>query len=213
MKSIKFLFVLLASCTVPSCAVYSIYNLSLSSVESPVNAKERWGETKISHVFHGGLEKYCYEDDYIKIFWYVGSTQIGFDLTNKSLYTMKINWNEMVYIDENGRAERIMHTGVKYVDRNESQPHTIIPKNSTIVDSVIPTKNISYDNTNTILFGSSGKWVEAPLFPTFYSKDEVLESGMLGKRVKIVFPIIIQDITNEYTFEFKIDDIVEPVSN
>ena len=120
---------------------------------------------------------------------------------------MKINWDEMVYVDETGTAQRVMHAGVKYTDRNMSQPHSIIPKNSTITDIVLPTTKVNLDYTSTMLFGSPATWKEQPLFPSYSSYDEAKASGIFDKKVRIVFPIIIQDVQNEYIFEFQIDYI------
>lgn len=211
----KILFVLIAIALSNSCGTtyntYSesqnMYSVSLASVESPVNAKVRWGETKIVETYHNGIPQYQYEDDYIRIAWHVSSTQFNFHLMNKTSYTIKINWDEMVYVDETGTARRVMHAGVKYTDRNLSQPHSVIPKNTSITDIVLPTNKVQLDYTATILFGTPATWEEQTLFPTYSSYEEVKSSGILGKHVRIVFPIIIQDVLNEYVFKFQIDSI------
>ena len=110
---------LLTSCG--SLFKVTTYDVSLASVESPANSKVKYGETKVVKVEQEGLSKYQYEDDFIKIFWYVSSTQFNFDLTNKSGYTIKLNWDDMAYVDQNGSTKRVMHSGVKYTDRNNSQ--------------------------------------------------------------------------------------------
>lgn len=45
-----------------------------------------------------------------------------------------------------------MHSGVKYIDRNNSQPPNIIPKNASLSDVIIPTDNIYY------VSGQYGGW-------------------------------------------------------
>ena len=106
----------------------------------------------------------------------------------------------MVYVDVTGTAQRVMHTGTKYADRNMHQPHSVIPKNTSIVDVVLPTNKI-YLNT----VGVQAEWKSQPILPQFSSLKELMDSGILGKKVRILFPIIIQDIQNEYIFEFQID--------
>ncbi len=201
MTCIKYISVFAVLLLAAACATQQIYNISLSSVESPTNAKVKWGETKIVTTNQNGEPRHHYEDDYIKIYWRVELTGFNFNLTNKTPYSMKVNWDEMVYVDENGVAQRVMHQGVKYINRNESQPHSIIPKYCSLNDIIIPTNKVHFDTAGT------GKWVEEPIFPIFSTMDEALSSGILGKSFRIMFPIIIQDVQNEYIFEFKIDYI------
>ena len=202
------LFAALVSLT--SCGglfTYTSYDVSLKSVESPSNAKEKYGETKVVKVEQDELSKYQYEDDFIKIFWYVGSEQFHFDITNKSGYTMKLNWDDMSYVDENGKTNRVMHSGVKYTDRNNSQPASVLPKNASLSDMLLPTDNVYYRSSSY----SSG-WVEKNLFPEYKYTEEAQSSPMIGKTVRIIFPIIIQDVTNEYIFEFSVDSVsVKPL--
>ncbi len=97
-----------------------------------------------------------------------------------------------------------MHAGVKYIDRNSSQPASIIPKGASLSDIIQPTDNIYYAS------GQYGGWRANNLFT--FSIDaknvSVTKVPYIGKTVRILFPIIIEDVKNEYVFEFKIDDIV-----
>ena len=190
---------LLVSCG--SLFKVTTYDVSLSSVESPADAKEKYGETKVVKVEQEGLSKYQYEDDYIKIFWYVSSTQFNFDLTNKSDYTMKLNWDDMAYVDEDGNTKRVMHSGVKYTDRNSSQPASILPKNASLSDVLLPTDNVYF------VSGSYGGWRESSLFPRYSTNEEAQASPALGKKVRIIFPIVIQDVVNEYVFGFSVGSV------
>lgn len=190
---------LLTSCG--SLFKVTTYDVSLASVESPANSKEKYGETKVVKVEQEGLSKYQYEDDYIKIFWYVSSTQFNFDITNKSDYTIKLNWDDMAYVDENGNTKRVMHSGVKYTDRNSSQPASTLPRNASLSDVLLPTDNVYF------VSGSYGGWRESPLFPRYNTVEEAQASPALGKTVRIIFPIMIQDVSNEYVFEFSIDSV------
>ena len=203
----KQFFILVVASLFVSCSqsLYNQYSMSLSSVESPIDAKVRWGDTKIIETNTNGTPLYQYEDDYIKIIWSSTSTRFNFDLLNKTPFTIKINWDEMAYVDETGTAQRVMHAGTKYADRNMHQPHTVIPKNTSIVDVVLPTDKIYLDHTPTVLLGMPAEWKSRPILPQFSSLKELMDSGILGKKVRILFPIIIQDVQNEYIFEFQID--------
>ena len=180
-----------------------MYNVGLSNVEAPADAKKQYGETKIVTLEEEGKSGYRYEDDYIDIFWFVGSAQFSFNLKNKSEYSIKIPWDNVTYINTIGSAGRVMHSGVKYIDRNNSQPASIIPKGASLSDIIQPTDNVYY------VSGQYGGWRASNLFNFNIDKTnlETSKSSYIGKTVRILLPILIQDVPNEYVFEFKIDDI------
>ena len=199
----KYFLLLAASLLVAACgSLFKVtsYDVSLSSVESPADSKVKFGETKITSFEEEGQSKYRYEDDYMNISWFVGSTQFAFTLKNNSDYSIKIPWDDIVYVDQDGATKRIMHSGVKYTDRNSSQPASVVPKNASISDVLLPTDNVYY------VSGQYGGWREMPLFPKYQSQEDANNSVVLGKKVRIIFPIIIQDVQNEYTFEFTINN-------
>ena len=190
---------LLSSCFGPRL----MYNVGLSNVEAPADAKKQYGETKIVTLEEEGKSGYKYEDDYIDISWFVGSSQFSFNLKNKSEYSIKIPWDDVTYINTAGSVGRVMHSGVKYIDRNNSQPASVIPKGASLSDIVQPTDNVYY------VSGQYGGWRTSNLFNFNIDKTnlETSKAPYIGKTVRILLPILIQDVRNEYVFEFKIDDI------
>ncbi len=179
------------------------YSVGLSSVESPADAKKQFGETKVVNFKDGDLNKYRYEDDYIDIIWYVSLKQLNFELTNKSGHTIKINWDDVSFVDITGQTGRVMHAGVKYTDRNNSQPATTIPKNAKISDLILPTDNVYY------VSGQYGGWREKNLIPAYYNSQEALNNEAekyVGKKMTVLMPIMIENIQNDYIFTFNIDE-------
>lgn len=196
---------LMMSAVMTSCGFgnYLTYNVGLSNVEAPADVREQYGETKIVSLDVDGKTNYRYEDDYIDISWYVGLTQFAFDLKNKSQYSIKIPWDDVTYINVYGEVGRVMHSGVKYVDRNNSQPASVVPKGARMSDIVMPTDNVYY------VSGQYGGWREGRLFnfPIDRNNIDVSKQAYIGKTVKILFPVIIEGVKNEYVFEFRINDI------
>jgi len=181
------------------------YNVGLQEVERPENAKERYGESKIINFEEEGKTKYSYEDELIKIVWLPLSTQFAFTLENKSDNSIKIIWDEAVYVDENGSSGRVMHSGVKYVDRSNPQPPTVVVKKAKVDDMVVPTDNIYY------ISGQYGGWQTKPLFPNRATTQEELNTltqKYVGKTVKILLPLQIQETVNEYIFSFKVENFI-----
>ena len=212
MKKLKTLFsIAICALFFSSCSsVSNLYSIGLKTIESPANAKQQFGETKvvnfkdnetkIVNFKDGKTNKYRYEDDYINIVWYTDSKYFYFDLTNKSKYTIKINWDDISYVDYNGKVGRVMHSGIKYIERTNSQPSSTIPKRACLSEVLIPTKNIYF---NKMLFG--GSWEENNLIPSNHKDDE---AKFVGKTITIMMPIMIENVQNDYTFIFSIDKLL-----
>lgn len=183
----KLTFMLFLAVILASCGAYQdIYKVRLREVEQPENVKEQYSKSKITIFAEENETENSYEDDFIKIIWLPALTEFSFTLENKSDNSIKIIWDEAVYIDEDNSSLKVIHSGVKYVDSEKAQPLTVIAKKTKINDLVTPLDNIYY----------SDGWRKRPLF-------SVQKSA--GKTVKILLPIQIQETINEYIFSFKIN--------
>lgn len=210
MKKVLAMFVG-AGLLLSSCGLFNFYtatySVSLSSVESPADAKQQFGETKVVNFKDEDISKYRYEDDYINIVWYVAPKQFHFELKNKSNHTLKINWDDVSYVDINGETGRVMHTGIKYTDRHNSMAPTTIPRNAKISDIILPSDNVYY------VSGQYGGWRENYLIPSSYSSDAERNIGApkyVGQKMLILMPIMIENVQNDYIFEFTIDEWIKP---
>ena len=186
----KLTFMLFLAVTLASCGTYyyqeDIFKVRLREVEQPENVKEQYSKSKITIFAEENETKNSYEDDFIKIIWLPALTKFSFTLENKSDNSIKIIWDEAVYIDEDNTSLKVTHSGVKYVDMEKAQPLTVIAKKTKINDLVKPVDNIHF----------SDGWYTLPLFSAEKSD---------GKTVKILLPIQIQETINEYIFSFKIN--------
>ncbi|MFY9125207.1 MAG: hypothetical protein WAO59_08170 [Bacteroidales bacterium] len=202
----KIIYALILAVMMTSCMTYQgFYIVGLQNVERPENAKERYGESKIVNFEEEGKTKYSYEDDMIKIVWLPLSTQFSFTLQNKTDHSIKIIWDEAAYVDPNGSSGRVMHAGVKYIDRNNPQPPTVIVKNAIIDDMIVPTDNIYY------VSGQYGGWRIKPMLPNRANTQEELNAltqQYIGKEVRVLLPLEIQGTVNEYIFTFKVEDFI-----
>ena len=193
----KLTFMLFLAVILASCGIYyreeDIYKVRLREVEQPENVKEQYSKFKITILAEENETKNSYEDDFIKIIWIPALTKFSFTLENKSDNSIRIIWDEAVYIDEDTSSRKVTHSGVNYADGEKAQPLTVIAKKTKINDLVIPVDNIYYVNPSKY---SSGGWHKRPLFSAQKSA---------GKTVKILLPIQIQETINEYIFSFKIN--------
>jgi hypothetical protein len=61
------------------------------------------------------------EDHLMRIIWAGPDDQLGFNLLNKSGSPVRILWDDAAYVDITGQSRRVIHSGVKLVDRNSPQ--------------------------------------------------------------------------------------------
>ena len=209
MKKVNLFLLAFTAFMLTSCGAFknyiASYSVGLSSVESPADAKQQFGETKVVTFNEEGVSKYRYEDDYINIVWYVGLKQFNFTLNNKSGHSLKINWDDISFVDTKGQVGRVMHSGVKYTERNNSQPATTVPKGASISDILLPTDNVYF------VSGQYGGWRENYLLPCVYQTPEAFNAGassLVGKTMTIMMPIMIENVQNDYTFTFNIDKLL-----
>ncbi len=143
-----------------------------------------------------------YQDSIIKIVWSYADSQIDFELTNNSEQTLKIIWDDAAYISLKNESGRIFHKGVRYIDRENPQSPTAVYKKTTLSDLISPTSYTYY--------GSSVGWISNPLIPVdgsiWTSKIEYIQ-GLIGRTMRVILPIKIEDKVIEYTFSFRTEFI------
>lgn len=208
--SVSLFAILFSSCATLQPIYYGTYNIELTQVERPAQAKQRYGEIKISPVTEEGKSKYSFEDDMVRIMWLVTADNISFLLTNKTDYSIKIIWDEAVYVDENGVSQKVMHSGVKYSERESTQPPSVVVRKGKIEDVVTPTNLVYYkEGFYGTYFSSPGGWREKPLFNyyqtggTEMTVKQLLESNV-GKSFQVLLPLKIEETVNDYIFTFSI---------
>lgn len=195
MKNLFFI-VFLASFT--SCSVYrASYDISMNEVERPESTANRYGEYTIAK--NEADDKFTYEDELISAVFYVAEKQVAFAITNKTQHTIKINWDESAYIDVNGKTSKVIHSGIRYMDKSAPQAPSVIVKGGILEDIVAPVDYIYY----------SDGWKTKYLFQNYdFNEQEMRSTANLyvGKAIKVLLPIVIEDVQNDYIFTFTIND-------
>ena len=151
-----------------------------------------------------------WEDDKIAIAFTMSDKAINFTLRNRTKDVMKLIWDEAT-IMQFGKAQKVMHAGVKYINRNEAQPPATIPPGTSIDDMALPSENVYYrEGYYGTYYSNPGGWEEEDLFPTYdLNKPEIRESilGSKGQKLGLYLPIQYQGKTIDYTFEFSVTDV------
>jgi len=166
------------------------YHSTLVKVEKPENASEKYGEVKT--INEQGLTKYSFEDELISIIIFGGSTQFNFKLTNKSQNSIKLIWDDAVFVDYTGSTSKIMHAGIKYSQREASQPASTIIRGASLEDIACPICNVRYSDV-------LHEWITDSMYPKHISQGV--------KQIRLMLPIQIKDVVNEYVFVFDVEYI------
>jgi hypothetical protein len=180
------------------------YVIRLAEVERPASARQRYGEQVITQVPDTGAARYAFEDNLVRIVWVATSKRIHFDLTNKTQYSVRIPWDEVAFVDTAKQSHPVMHVGVKYTDCSASKPPSVVVQRGSVSDVMIPCSNVEF---------SLGDWRVNGFLPDqgdlAVSPDSILASikPEIGKRVQVLLPLQIQDVTNEYLFTFEVVDV------
>ena len=164
------------------------YKTVLYRVEKPENPAIKYGKTRV--VEEDGIEKYTYVDNVIELVVANYEKNFSVILKNVDSHSIKIIWDEASYVDNLGLTSKIIHGETKFFEKEHSQPPTTVLSGAKLVDFICPSSNIKFDIEKNI-------WQVAPLFPTEFMLEDLGE-------VKLMLPIQIGGVVNEYIFVFKV---------
>ena len=164
----------------------------LAEVEKPSNSEIRYGET-MTIPSENGISKFTYKDNVIDIMIFADRSNFNFVLQNVSESSIKIVWDEAVFVNFDGSTEKVMHKGIKFSEKNGAQPATTIIKNAKWEDTVTPTHLVYYREATKYI---EGGWATYSMYPQ--------EKGLKPGQIKLMLPIRIKDVINEYVFVFDV---------
>lgn len=177
-----------------------LYALSLDA-KSPEQVEEKYGKGKDIYV---EKNRYIYEDKLIKISFPQPTRDISFSIENKIDRSIKIIWDGAAYIDEYNSSHRVMHSGVKFISRDQPQAPSVIVAGAILEELAYPADYAYYES------GKYGGWRQNPILPTQKTFIETVAGftdkveNFSGKTIGILLPLEIETTIYEYTFLFKI---------
>jgi len=191
-----FLLVFIAGCSYNNIYNTTDYDIQLTKVEHPKDSLDHEVITS---------KNLKYEDNKISVTWIPRGDSFRFTLENKSDSSIKIVWDDCVFVDENGINHKTIHSGIKFIDRNNSQPPSTIIKGGKIIDEISPSDYIAWQD-----YPYSG-WVTTRIFPDNLVSDGIEKqnrietaNSYIGKIFKVVLSLYSEGINNEYIFIFQI---------
>jgi hypothetical protein len=137
-----------------------------------------------------------YSDSIVSVLFDINSDNayIGFDMYNKLDKPIKINWDDVSYVGPSGKANRVIHNGVRYIEKDAPQAPSLIPPKTKIQESITPVG---------LIYWSVNQWFINPLF---YGYEK---QGIKNKEISIYLPLEIEKEIKAYMFTFKINNVTE----
>lgn len=157
-------------------------------IESPLNAKRGTFKEPDKDAIYS-KRFYEYVDNIIDIRIRTANDVFSFNIKNVSDATIKIVWDDAVFVDVDGTIQKVMHSGTKYSERNNPQMPTTIIKNTSVDDIACPVEKVYYNKIEN-------KWESAPL----YGNDGIDRSLYDGKNIRLMLPIQYNENIYEYLF-------------
>lgn len=130
------------------------YYFVLDKVEKPKNSTIRYGKTTEA-TNESIAPQFQYVDNMISILWICLDKQISFTLKNLSSSTIKINWDNVCYIDESNESSGVIHKGIRYMDAGKPMAASAIPKDAELSDLIAPTNKVYYNESEERLYSLS----------------------------------------------------------
>lgn len=165
------------------------YKMFASSLEKPSSNKFSKGKIHIDNI----LGILTYADNYISIEIIPEEECFRFVLNNVSSGTIKINWDDIIFIDEYNQSRRMIHSGVRYIDANKPQNPTLIARNSSINDILVPIHRLYYSSYDY-------EWSVLAILNYVHVYNHYKE----GTQVKLILPIEVGNNRYEYTITYDV---------
>jgi hypothetical protein len=159
------------------------YHLVFNNITKPKSSKFTKGKVSTNNI----TGQTSYDDNHISLKIYPEDDCFRFSIKNLSQNTMIINWDDVIFIDENSESQRMVHSGIRYIHVNSPQTPSKILKNTMINDVLIPVHRVYNGGINDILHrcGIRSLFTE-------------------GTLVHIVLPIEMNGVSYEYTISYEI---------
>ena len=188
------------------------YDISLISVDRPVQAEQLYGEQKIETVNKEGILRSYFEDGMVSIEWRPTPDDIGLVIRNRTYDPLRVVWDEARLFDEKGNKHGLIHAGIGYEERNDSHPPTVIAARGTLEDFVHPADSFQREEPHGRRSDiRNDQWKRTPFLPT-QSKGTADElrakvEPLTGKTFQILLPLQAYNVRNDYVYTFKINRV------
>lgn len=168
----------------------ALVELGLSSVQRPQDVAERWGEYTLAPADSTG---YTYEDGLIALAVVPLGGTFSAVVRNKTDHSIRLLWADASYVGPDGLSSGVVPGETRWIDMGNAPAPQTIPSRASAAISIIPKANANTSNQS---------------IEDFYPYESPC-SEATGTTVRLLLPIEIQGVTNEYTLQFEPTDVSE----
>jgi len=161
----------------------------------------------------------AFSDEMIQIQWTPTPEELKFELLNKSGDSLSLTWEGCFFIDKDKRRHRVLHSGIKPQNMNDTMPPQDIAAKQKVKDMVYPGDYFFQKQKTEVARGLDGsmsytgtvlEWKKKPIFEKKVSLKEAEDFDFAGYKEnleKAVFEVILLlnagEKKYEYDFYFK----------
>ncbi len=136
-----------------------------------------------------------HKDKSIAISFMIVNQSFQMRLENLTSNDIKIIWDRSQYTDEHMQSHRLMHSGIRFQDRNTPIPDQIVRPHVSIQEAVFPVEHV-------IFIPQKKSYDIEPLFPLDNDKAAELK----GRTINLFIPIEDNQAITPYNFKIEITD-------
>ncbi|HZU21975.1 MAG TPA: hypothetical protein VE998_04025 [Terriglobales bacterium] len=133
---------------------------------------------------------WTYSDDLADFVFTPSTSRLAFTVVNTSAEALTIDWEKSAYMDPNGALHRIIHNGVRLVERAQAQLPTTVAPGAEI-------QEVAYPADAVVWLEKMRYWQEPDLFPP---------TGYEGKNFALALSVTTRSgLARNYVFRFQIN--------
>lgn len=170
------------------------YTMPLEAVQRPSDTQERWGNYTVEKT---DSAEYTYSDQLVDVVVLPARGAFVMNVQNKTEHSLQILWDEMAYVGPTGLTSKVSSGDTRVIDMGKAQTPTVIPAKAKAALTAIPVDNY-------VVNLSAGNQMK-----DFICVGEPY-TELEGKEIRLLVPIRVQDVANEYTFTFRLQNITPP---
>lgn len=167
-----------------------IFNLEHSSPKKPNSRIDK--------------DNLIFEDEKVLITFTVKHKYLAIKILNKTNESIKLIWDDIIYVDYEGLSQGVIHNGTRYFDKDLPQKTTNIAPKSFISDIIVPKNKVVYLYDEWFvrdLLSLYGK--DDGTFNSITEKESIARGSLfVNKKINIILPIQIKNKIDEYHFNF-----------
>ncbi|MBP7777275.1 MAG: hypothetical protein KA371_09120 [Acidobacteria bacterium] len=133
--------------------------------------------------------------DWVFLQFVINRDHFAFSLKNLAADPLQLDWNSASFVDMDGIAHRVLHTGTKLIDRDKTQLPSVVPPGATIQETVSSIDSVQID---------LGKLHVRP----FLQVDEITAPRLKGKTFSILLPLVVAGKTENLFITFVVENVV-----